>query len=341
METCAEFLDSLCAGRDMTAAEAARATEAIFNGDWSEAQMAGFLIALKAKGETPIEIAAAAQVMRARAVPVAASFPPESLCDIVGTGGDGARTFNVSTAAAFVACAAGAKIAKHGNRALSSASGAADVLAELGLDLSLPPTAIGALIDEVGFGFLFAPAHHAAMRHVMPARKALAVRTIFNLLGPLSNPAGAGRLVVGVYSPALIDPFARALAAMGAKQALVVGGDGVDEIALDGETSAARLRDGEIERFSIRPADWGATPAPLAAVRVDSPAESKQMLLAALAGENPIARDFAAVNAGALLTVADIAPDLKAGFELARATIASGAARAKVDSFLAAATRAR
>ena len=178
------------------------------------------------------------------------------------------------------------------------------------------------------------------MRHVMPARKALAVRTIFNLLGPLSNPAGAGRLVVGVYSPALIDPFARALAAMGVKRALVVGGDGVDEIALDGETAAARLRDGEIERFSIRPADWGATPAPLAAVRVDSPAESKQMLLAALAGENPVARDFAAVNAGALLTVADIAPDLKAGFDLARATIASGA-RARQSRFVSRRHRAR
>lgn len=341
MTTCAEFLDSLCAGRDLDAAAAARAMGEIFDGAWGDAQIAGFLIALKAKGETPIEIAAAAEAMRARAVPVAASVPPESLCDIVGTGGDGARTFNVSTAAAFVACAAGAKIAKHGNRALSSSSGAADVLEEMGLDLSLPPAAIGALIDEVGFGFLFAPAHHAAMRRVMPARKALAVRTIFNLLGPLSNPARVGRLVVGVHSSALIDPFARALAAMGTKRALVVGGGGIDEIALVGETPAAELRDGAIERFSIRPADWGATPAPLAAFRVESPAESKRMLLAALAGEDPAARDLAAVNAAALLTVADLAPDLRAGFDLARATVASGRARAKVDSFLAAAARAR
>ena len=323
-----EILECLLAQQALPDEQMRAAMYGILEGVWEPAQTAGFLIALKCKGETINELAAAAKCMREMAVPV--PLQDDSAVDTCGTGGDGAGLFNISTAAAFVAAGAGARIAKHGNRALSGVSGSADVLSELGVPLDLSPHEIAAMIRNIGVGFMFAPNHHPAMRHAAPVRKALGVRTMFNLLGPMTNPAGVRRQVVGVYDPALLAPFAEALAAGGALRAMTVHGDGLDEIGIGGETEIAELRDGAIFRRTIAPEDFGLHSAPLESLRVSSAAESAAIIRAVLNGETGPARDIVLLNAAAALIVADIADDFADGTRRAAAAIDSGAAQKKL-----------
>ena len=302
----------------------------ILEGAWTPAQTAGFLIALKIKGETVGELAAAARLMREMAVPV--PLNDDSAVDTCGTGGDGAGLFNVSTAAAFVAAGAGARIAKHGNRALSGVSGSADALSELGVPLDLPPPRIAAMIREIGVGFMFAPNHHPAVRHAAPVRKELGVRTMFNLLGPMTNPAGVRRQVAGVFDAALLAPFAETLAAGGALRAMTVYGGGLDEISIAGETDIAELKDGAIVRRTIAPQDFGLPSASLDSLRVSSAAESADVIRGVLDGKKGAARDIVLLNAAAALIVADIAEDFADGVARAAEAVDSGAARKKLDA---------
>ncbi|MBE8158058.1 MAG: anthranilate phosphoribosyltransferase [Betaproteobacteria bacterium] len=325
-----ELLTHLLARRDLAAAQMAAAMRGILEGAWTPAQTAGFLVALKIKGETPAEIAAAAAVMRAMAVPV--PLDDDSAVDTCGTGGDGAGLFNISTAAAFVAAGAGARVAKHGNRALSGVSGSADVLSELGVTLNLTPQKIAAMIRDTGIGFMFAPNHHPAVRHAAPVRKELGVRTVFNLLGPMCNPAGVRRQVVGVYDLALLAPYAETLGAAGALRALVVYGGGLDEITIAGETDIAELKDGAVLRRTLSPEDAGLAAAPLDSLRVSSAAESAALIRRVLAGETGAARDIVLLNAAAALIVAEIADDFADGVRRAAAAIDSGAAQKKLET---------
>lgn len=308
----------------------------IMSGEMPPTLVAGLLVALRTKKETVGEIAAAAQVMREFATPVHVE-DRKNLVDVVGTGGDGAHTFNISTAAMFVAAAAGAKIAKHGNRSVSSKSGSADILESLGVKLSLSPEQVAQCISKVGAGFMFAPNHHPAMKNVVPIRKDLGVRTIFNILGPLTNPADAKRILMGVFHADLVGIQARVLQAMGMDHALVVyGRDGLDEISLEGPTLVGELKDGAVREYEIHPQDFGLSTAPTNSFKVADAEESKAIVLDVLNQTPGPASDIVCLNAGAVLYVADVAPSIAAGIQMAQAAIASGAARQKLDQFVAA-----
>jgi anthranilate phosphoribosyltransferase len=307
----------------------------IMRGELTQAQIAGFIIGLRVKKETVGEIAAAAQVMRefATMVPVK---DPQQVLDVVGTGGDGAHTFNISTAATFVSAAAGAKVAKHGNRSVSSRSGSADVLEALGAKLDLAPEQIAHAIETVGVGFMFAPSHHPAMKHAAPVRKELGVRTIFNILGPLTNPAGAQRQLMGVFHPDLVGIQTRVLQRLGAKHVMVVHGrDGLDEISISGETLVGELAGGEIREYELHPSQFGLEVYDRRSIQVSSVEESRQMILAVLENQPGPALNIVALNAGAALYVAGVAKSMAEGVDQARKAIAKGAARQKLDEFVA------
>src|SRR6187455_2739434 len=311
----------------------------IMSGELSPVMMAALITGLRVKKETIGEITAAAQVMREFSTKVNVADKTH-LVDIVGTGGDGSHTFNISTCSMFAAAAAGAKVSKHGGRSVSSKSGSADVLESLGMNINLPPDAIAKCIAEVGIGFMFAPNHHPAMKNVAPVRKELGVRTIFNILGPLTNPAGAPNILMGVFHPDLVGIQVRALQALGARHALVVWGrDGLDEISLGASTMVGELKDGEVREYEIHPEDFGVQMASSRALRVATPAESKTMLESVLADEPGAPRDIVVLNAGAALYAANVAPTLADGVRRARAAIADGSARAKLDEYIAFATQ--
>jgi anthranilate phosphoribosyltransferase len=308
---------------------------AVMSGEVPPTLIAALLVGLRVKKETIGEIAAAAEVMREFATRVPVDDEP-NLIDTCGTGGDGAHTFNISTAAMFVAAAAGAKIAKHGGRGVSSKSGSADVLEGLGVNINLSPEQVARTIRETGIGFMFAPNHHSAMKHAAPVRRELGVKTLFNILGPLTNPAGARQQVMGVFHRDLVGIQARVLERLGSRRVMIVHGlEGLDEISLSGPTMVGELRDGAISEYTIAPEDFGFAVADAAAVRVTSMEESKAMLLGALENTPGPARDIVALNAGASIYVAGLAPTLADGVAKARDVIAGGAARRKVDEFVA------
>lgn len=322
--------------RELFHDEMAAMMRLIMSGEMPPTLVAGLLVALRTKKETVGEIAAAAQVMREFATPVNVK-DRANLVDVVGTGGDGAHTFNISTAAMFVAAAAGAKIAKHGNRSVSSKSGSADILESLGVKLTLTPEQVAECIAEVGAGFMFAPNHHPAMKNVVPIRKDLGVRTIFNILGPLTNPADAKRILMGVFHADLVGIQARVLQAMGMDHALVVyGRDGLDEISLEGPTLVGELKDGKVREYEIHPQDFGLNTAPSNSFKVANAEESKAIVLDVLNQIPGPASDIVCLNAGAVLYVAGVAPSIAEGIQLAKTAIASGAARHKLDQFVAA-----
>lgn len=307
----------------------------IMRGEVSPLMTAAILTGLRVKKETVGEIAAAAMVMREFAHKVEVPDAGEHFLDIVGTGGDGAHSFNISTAAMFVAAAAGAKVAKHGNRGVSSKSGSADVLEALGAKLDLQPEQVAACIAECGIGFMFAPNHHPAMKVVAPVRREMGVRTIFNILGPLTNPAGAPNILMGVFHPDLVGIQVRVLERLGAKRALVVWGkDGLDEITLGAGTLVGELRDGVVREYEIHPEDFGLAMAGSRGLTVADANESKTRLLEALDNTPGIAREIVALNAGAALYTAGLADSISTGIDKARKVLASGAARAKLDAFV-------
>ncbi len=321
-------LIGIAATRPLTREEAEAAFDALFEGQGTPAQMGGFLMALRTRGETVDEYAAAASVMRAKCNPVKA--PPGAM-DIVGTGGDGKGTLNISTATAFVVAGAGVVVAKHGNRNLSSKSGAADALTELGLNVMVGPEVVEACLAAAGIGFMMAPMHHPAIRHVMPVRAELGTRTIFNILGPLTNPAGVKRQLTGAFSPALIRPMAETLLALGSERAwLVHGADGTDEISICGPTAVSAVEDGRVRDFTVTPADAGLDSHPFEAILGGTPAENAAAFRALLDGAPGAYRDAVLLNAAAALVVAGRVGTLPDGVALARTSIDSGAARAKV-----------
>jgi len=306
----------------------------IMSGELSPVMTAAIITGLRVKKETIGEITAAAQVMRefSRKVHVADTG---HLVDIVGTGGDGAHTFNISTCATFVIAAAGGKVSKHGGRSVSSTSGSADVMEALGIHIHLTPEQIARCIAEVGIGFMFAPNHHPAMKNVAPVRKELGVRTLFNILGPLTNPAGAPNILMGVFHEDLVGIQVRALQRLGAERALVVyGRDGLDEISLGAGTLVGELKDGVVREYEIHPEDFGLRMAGTRALRVESSAASKAMLLSVLDGDSGTARDIVCLNAAAALYVAKVVPTIADGLARAQAAIDSGAARAKLDALI-------
>ena len=307
----------------------------IMNGELSPVMTAALITGLRVKKETIGEITAAAQVMREFSTKV--NVPdPTHLVDIVGTGGDGAHTFNISTCAMFVAAAAGAKTAKHGGRSVSSKSGSADVVEALGGNIHLSPEQIARSIEEVGIGFMFAPNHHPAMKNVAPVRKELGVRTIFNILGPLTNPASAPNILMGVFHSDLVGIQVRALQRLGAEHAVVVyGRDGMDEISLGAATLVGELKNGQITEYDIHPEDFGLTMASNRALKVDTPEESMAMLRGVLDNQPGAARDIVMINAGAALYAANVASSIADGLSRARAVIESGAAKAKLAQFVA------
>ena len=307
----------------------------IMRGEVSPVMTAAILSGLRVKKETVGEIAGAAQVMREFAATVEA---PESdhFIDVVGTGGDGAHTFNISTASIFVVAAAGAKVAKHGNRSVSSKSGSADVLEVLGAAIDLQPAQVAQCIAETGVGFMFAPIHHPAMKNVAAVRREMGVRTLFNILGPLTNPAGAPNILMGVFHPDLVGIQVRVLQRLGARRALVVWGrDGMDEISLGAGTLVGELRDGAVREYEIHPEDFGIAMAASRNLRVENAEESRAMLLDALENRDGLPREIVALNAGAALYAADRAASIADGVARAREALASGAARARLDRFVA------
>src|SRR5471032_2480273 len=334
-----EQLQRLMAGESLTRAQSAAAMDSMLDGAAPISQMAGLLVALRMKGETPDEIAGAAQAMRARAARVEVS--QHRLIDTCGTGGDGSHTFNISTTAAFVAAAGGARVAKHGNRAVSSKCGSADVLAALGAQVELSPEAVAACIDECGIGFLFAPRHHAAMKHVAPVRKDLGMRTLFNLLGPLANPAGARRQLLGVYSAQLVPVLARTLAELGCDRAFVVhGAGGLDEISTSGASLMCEVRGSEVRQFEVTPEQLGLPREELSALRGGDAAENAELLRGVLRGEPGARRTAVVMNAGAALAAAGVSDEIVDGVRLAERAIDSVAALDRLDRFLAATQRA-
>ena len=306
----------------------------IMRGELSPVMTAAIITGLRVKKETIGEITAAAQVMRefSNKVPV---VDTTHLVDIVGTGGDGAGSFNISTCAMFVAAAAGARTAKHGGRGVSSKSGSADVMEQLGVRIDLPPAAIARSIDEVGIGFMFAPNHHPAMKNVAPVRRELGVRTIFNILGPLTNPAGAPNILMGVFHPDLVGIQVRALQRLGAEHALVVyGRDGMDEISLGAASLVGELKDGQVREYEIHPEDFGLPMASNRAFKVDTPEQSRDMLLAVLNGAEGPAADIVCLNAGAALYAAGVAESIADGLARAREALSSGAAKQRLDQLV-------
>jgi len=311
----------------------------IMSGEMSPVMMAAFITGLRVKKETIGEITAAAQVMREFSTKVHVADKTH-LVDIVGTGGDGSHTFNISTCSMFVAAAAGARVSKHGGRSVSSKSGSADVLESLGVNINLPPEAIARCIEQVGVGFMFAPNHHPAMKNVAPVRRELGIKTIFNILGPLTNPASAPNILMGVFHPDLVGIQVRALQRLGAEHAVVVyGRDGMDEVSLGAATLVGELKNGEITEYEIHPEDFGMTMASSRALRVETPEASRQMLMGVLEGcDDPAFKapsEIVALNAGVALYAANVVADMGAGIALARRTLASGAALAKLEQLKA------
>jgi anthranilate phosphoribosyltransferase len=329
-----QALAQLLDGRDLSRDEARTVMGSIMSGEATPAQIAGFLIALRAKGETADEIAGCAEAMREHALPVQPRR--DDLVDTAGTGGDGAKTINISTAAALVAAAAGAGVAKHGNRAVSSASGSADVLEALGFELELPPERVAASIDELGFGFLFAPTHHPAMRHAAPVRRELAARTVFNVLGPLTNPAGARAQVVGVYAPELVRTIAEVLAQLGASRAFVVhGAGGIDELSPAGPNFVCEVVGGSVRARNIDPLELGVARCDPSELRGGSPEENAAAIRAVFAGDNGGRRSAILLNAAGAIAAGGHAEDLREGLELARQAVDSGAAAARLEELIA------
>jgi len=323
--TIQEALNDLLAYKDLSSLDMQTVMRSIMSGEASAAQIAGFMVALRMKGETVDEIAAAAQVMRDLSSKVLIDV--DTLVDTCGTGGDGSSTFNVSTASALVAASAGVKIAKHGNRSVSSKCGSADVLEALGVKLDLTPEQMSACVQQVGIGFMFAPMYHGSMKHAIAPRKELGVRTIFNLLGPLTNPAGAKRQVLGVFSDEWLEPIAEVLRALSSQHVLVVHAqDGLDEFSITGPTNVCELRDGDITRYQVIPEDMGLERASLDLIKVNDVQESVAMIRALLAGEAGAAADIVALNAGAAIYVAGISTDLSAGVALAKQKLLGGEA---------------
>lgn len=319
---------------DLSSDEMASVMQTIMTGGATAAQIAGLLVALRMKGETVAEIAAAATVMRSLSTGVDISGLDHPV-DIVGTGGDAAGLFNVSTASMFVAAAAGCHVAKHGNRSVSSRSGSADVLEALGVRLALTPAQVGQCVRQVGVGFMFAPAHHGAMKHAIGPRRELGVRTIFNVLGPLTNPAGVPNQLLGVFSTDLVEPLALVLQRLGSQHVLVVHGrDGLDEISIAETTDCAELKDGQVARFAIRPEDFGLQRAPLDVLRVSGPEDSRRILEAVVDNQAGPARDIVVLNAGAAIYAAGRAPTLADGVARADEAIASGSARQRLDQLI-------
>lgn len=307
----------------------------LMSGEMTPVMIAALTMGLRVKRETIGEIAAAAQVMRefSTKVPLADT---SNLLDIVGTGGDSAHTFNISTTSMFVAAAAGARVAKHGGRSVSSSSGSADVLEALGANINLKPEQVAASVGECNIGFMFAPNHHAAMKHAAPVRRELGVRTIFNILGPLTNPAGAPNVLMGVFHPDLVGIQVRVLQRLGAQHALVVWGrDNLDEVSLGAATMVAELIDGEIREYDIHPEDFGFTMRDSRQLKVANAEQSKQMLLQVLDNQAGPARDIVTLNAGCALYAAGVSHSIQSGIHLARETLESGAARAKLEQFIA------
>jgi anthranilate phosphoribosyltransferase len=329
-EAIAQLLD----GRDLNLVASKAAMDEIMSGEATAAQTAGFLVALSAKGETADEIAGCAEAMRAHVVPVTPAR--DDLVDTAGTGGDGARTLNISTAAALVAAAAGAAVAKHGNRAVSSSSGSADVLEALGFDLELEPERIAQSIDELGFGFIFAPAHHPGFRHAAPVRRELGVRTVFNVLGPLTNPAGARAQVVGVYSPELAPVIADVLCRLGARRAFVVhGAAGIDELSPAGPNLVYEVEEGTVRSRTIDPAELGIERCVPEALRGGKPEENAKAIRAVLGGQTGAHRDAVLLNAAGAIAAAGHAEDLADGLAIAREAVDSGAAAERLESLVA------
>jgi anthranilate phosphoribosyltransferase len=329
-----EALQRIIDNREIFHDEMVALMRQIMRGEVSDVMIAAILTGLRVKKETIGEITGAAQVMREFAVKVPTP-PGVGLVDIVGTGGDGAHTFNISTAAMFVAAAAGAQIAKHGNRSVSSKSGSADVLEALGADIELSPEQVGQCLNKTGIGFMYAPNHHPAMKHVAAVRREMGVRTIFNILGPLTNPASAPNVLMGVFHPDLVGIQLRVLQRLGAERAMVVyGRDGLDEISLGAATLVGELRGGQIREYEIHPEDFGLAMASSRSLRVENAAESQTMLRAALSSESGVAHDIVVLNAGAALYVSGQAKSIAEGLQKAAAAIQSGAASAKLAHFI-------
>lgn len=321
-----DYIKIVAEGETLSRAEAAEAFELLMSGEADGAQIGGFLMALRMRGETVDEITGAAEVMRGKATGVKA---PEGSVDTCGTGGDSSGTYNISTCAAFVVAGAGVPVAKHGNKSISSKSGSADVLQALGVNLDVPPELVTRCIDEAGIGFMFAPAHHSAMKHVGPARVALGVRTIFNLLGPLANPAGTKRQVIGVFDKAWLVPLAKVLRNLGSERLWVVHGeDGLDELTTTGVTHVVALENGEITTFTVEPGDVGLQVATTEMLKGGDAAQNAAAIRAVLDGERGAFRDIVLLNAGASLLVSGKVCDLKAGVELAAKAIDEGRAKA-------------
>lgn len=328
-----EAIARVIEGGDLSKAEMNDVMRLIMTGEATDAQIGGFLVGLRIKGETVDEITGAAEIMRELSTRV--EVETDGLVDTCGTGGSGSNKFNVSTASAFVAAAAGVRVAKHGNRAASSKSGSADLLEQAGADIMLTPEQVGRCIDGVGVGFLFALSHHSAMKHAIGPRKELLTRTIFNMLGPLTNPAGARRQLLGVYHASLVRPIAEVLKKLGSEQVMVVhSADGLDEISIAAETHVAELKDGEISEYDIEPEQFGLNRASLDALKVENSEESLKLVAAALEGSVESASDFVALNAGAAIYVAGEAMSLGQGVEMAKDAIGSGLAKEKMKDFV-------
>jgi anthranilate phosphoribosyltransferase len=327
-----EALNQLITGKDLSYKQMLAVMQQVMGGELTNAQIAAFLIALRLKGETVDEITAAATVMRQLSTKVKVK-DSSHLVDTCGTGGDGIQTFNVSTVSAFVAAAAGAKVAKHGGRSVSSTCGSADVLEALGVDVNKKPEEVANNVDEIGIGFMFAPNHHSAMKFAAPVRKELGVRTIFNLLGPMTNPASALRQVMGVFDKTLTGKLAKVLHKLGSEHVLVVhGADGMDEISFTGDSYIAELKNGNVTEYTVNPKQFGLSEHALQDIQIQSAEESKAMIMDVLNGKKGAARDIVLMNAGAAIYVSGIANSLKAGIEKAIEMIDTGAALAKLKA---------
>jgi anthranilate phosphoribosyltransferase len=327
-----QALEQVLAGENLSHAAMLALMQQVMSGELTPAQIAGLVVVLRQKGESVDEITAAATVMRQLSTKV--EIPDKThLVDTCGTGGDGIQTFNVSTVSAFVAAAAGAKVAKHGGRSVSSTCGSADVLEALGVNVNLTPELVAKCVDEIGIGFMFAPNHHSAMKHAAPVRRELGVRTIFNLLGPLTNPANAKRQVMGVFSRDLTLKLAKVLQNLGSEHVLVVhGADGMDEISFTGDTFVAELKDGKISEYILNPAQFGLKTHQLKEIQVQNAGESKAMILEVLSGKHGAARDIVLLNAGAAIYVAGLQANIHEGIQHAAKVIDNGAALAKLEA---------
>ena len=329
-----QALEVLIERKDLKAADMESVMRQVMTGEATPAQIGGFLVALRMKGESVDEVAAAAKVMRSLASGV--TLNDEDAIDIVGTGGDATSTFNVSTCSAIVAAAAGARVAKHGNRSVSSKSGAADLLEEAGVNIDLTPEQVAHCVDEVQLGFMFAPRHHSAMKHAIGPRREMGIRTLFNLLGPLTNPAGARSQLLGVYDRLWVRPVAEVLEKLGSRHVIVVNGhDGMDEISISGPTQVAELKDGEVTEYIIEPGQFGIETSPLDTIKVASARESLELIRTVLADQPGPARDIVVLNAGAALCVAGVVDSIGEGVTLAASTIASGEAAGKLAQLVA------